>query len=216
MIAIVFAIEYESAGFLARAHRQLLVSTWTLGVMGKHAAATFEKLVKKDRPQVVVSAGFSGALHPDVPVGTVLIGENFTDPDIARRLPVPDGVRVARIITSDEIAESSAQKSRLGQESGALAVDLESAHLHAICTDFRVPMVSIRCIADPMEQDLPVPAHLLMDPESGRADSAAIFRFLFRHPAKTPEFARLVRNARTAQAALGDALITILPNLLKF
>jgi adenosylhomocysteine nucleosidase len=183
--------------------------------MGRHAVAVFEKQIRAERPQLVISAGFSGALQPDVPVGTIVIGENFTDPHIARQLRVPEGVRVARIVTSDEIVGSAEEKSRRGRESGALAVDLESAHLHAACVAWRVPMLSIRSIADPMEQNLPVPAHLLVDPESGRADSAAIFRFLFRHPANVPEFARLVGNARTAQTALADALVKILPSLLR-
>jgi adenosylhomocysteine nucleosidase len=215
MIALVFALEFESAGFRAVLQNRMCVSVWTLGVMGKGAAAALEKLIRKNRPEVVVSAGFSGALQPEIPVGTVLLGENFTDPELARNLPLPEGFRIGRIVTSDEILETAAEKSALGRESGALAVDLESAHLHAVCSRNGVRMVSIRCISDTAEQDLPIPRHVLMDAQTGRSDPSAIFRYLFRHPSQAPEFARLVRNARLAQQSLAKGLNEILPVLLK-
>jgi len=215
MIAIVFALEFESAGFRAVLQNRMCVSVWTLGVMGKRTAPALEKLIQKNRPSIVISAGFSGALQPDIPAGSVLLGENFTDPDLARQIPVPAGIRIGRFVTSDGILESTAQKRALGLESGALAVDLESEHLHDVCSRTGVPMISIRCISDDMEQELPLPGHILMDPETGRPDPGTIFRYLFRHPAKAAEFARLVRSARMAQRALADALNEILPALLK-
>ena len=215
MIAAVFALEFESAGFRAAMQSRMCVSVWTLGVMGGRAAQALEKLVHKNRPALVISAGFSGALQPNIPIGTLVLGENFTDSDVARHLILPAGFLVGRIVTADEIVESAAQKMALGLESGALAVDLESAHLHAVCSKLGIPIVSIRCITDAMEQDIPLPRHLLMDPESSRPDPGSIFRYLFRHPAKVPEFASLVRNARAAQAALANGLNDILPALLR-
>ncbi|MEI6278863.1 MAG: hypothetical protein WCQ16_05695 [Verrucomicrobiae bacterium] len=216
MIAVVFAMEFESAGFRAVQKSRLCVSVWTLGVMGKRTAASLEKLILENRPEMVISAGLSGALQPDIPVGTVLLGENFTDRELASSLPIPEGFLVGRIVTSDEILETAAKKTALGRESGALAVDMETAHLHAVCTRNGVRMVSIRCITDTMQQDLPIPGHVLMDAETGRTNPGAIFRYLFRHPASVPEFARLVRNARLAQQTLANGLNEkILPPLLK-
>jgi len=216
MIAITFALEFESAGFRAIQQNRMCVSVWTLGVMGYRSAAALDKLILKNRPDVLVSTGFSGALQPDLPVGTVLLGENFTDCELARSLPIPGNFRVGRIVTSDEILESAAQKSAMGRETGALAVDLESSHLHGVCSRNGVRMVSLRCITDTLEQDLPIPGHVLMDPETGRSDPGTIFRYLFRHPAKAPQFARLVRDARLAQQSLASALNEkVLPALLR-
>jgi adenosylhomocysteine nucleosidase len=215
MIAIVFALEFESAGFRAVLKNRMCASVWTLGVMGRRVEPALEQMIQRNRPELIVSAGFSGALQPGIPIGTLVLGENFTDRDLARNFPIPDGFRVGRVVTADEILETSAQKMELGSQSGALAVDLESEYLHAVCSRNGVPMVSIRCITDRMEQDLPVPGHVFMDVETGRSDPGAIFRYLFRHPSAAPEFARLVRNARIAQRSLADGLNEILPFFLK-
>lgn len=215
MIAVVFAVEFESAGFRARMEKRMCVSVWTLGVMGKHCAPALDKLIRKHRPEILISAGFSGALQPGLPIGTVLLAENFTDSDLARNLPIPGTFRVGRTVTVAELLETGSQKKALGLETGALAGDLESSHLHSVCLQNGVRMLSIRSISDTIDQDIPIPGNVLLDPETGRADPKAIFHYLFRHPAKAPDFARLLRDARTAQQSLADGIKQILPSLLR-
>jgi hypothetical protein len=215
MISVVFALEFESAGFRARLQQRLCVSVWTLGVMGARSAPVLQNLLERQRPKIVVSAGFSGALREGLPVGTIVLGENFTDPRLIKNLPVPEEVRVGPVITSDQILETPIAKADLGARTGALAADLESAHLHQVCQSAGVPMVSIRCISDTVDQVITIPGDVLMDPDTGRADPRAIFRYLFRHPAKAPDFARLVRDAKTAQSSLASTLNSLLPALLR-
>lgn len=76
-------------------------------------------------------------------------------------------------------------------------------------------MVSVRTISDILEQDVPLPGNILIDSETGRSDPASIFRYLFRHPAKAAQFAKLVSNARSAQQSLANALAVILPLMLR-
>ncbi len=215
MIAVVFALEFESAGFRARLQPRLCASVWTLGVMGARTGPALRKLLERNRPGIVVSAGFSGALRPGIPVGTIVLGENFTDPQVAKLLPLPEGTRVGPVVTSDKILETPADKAELASHSNALAADLESAHLYAACQDAGVSMVSIRCISDALDQSIAIPGNVLLNLETGRADPQAIFRFLFRHPGKAPDFARLVRDAKIAQAALAGTLKSLLPALLR-
>jgi len=215
MIAVVFAIEFESAGFRARIERRLCVSVLTLGVMGKCAAPALEKLIHQHRPKVIVSAGFSGALQPGLPVGTILLSENFSDPELLKSLDVPSSFRIGRTLTADSILETSAQKEALGQATGALAGDLESLHLQVVCARNSVRMLSIRSISDTLDQSIPIPSSVLMDPESGRANPTAIFHYLFRNPSKAPDFARLLRDAKTAQKSLASGIQQILPSILR-
>ncbi|MFZ4774501.1 MAG: hypothetical protein ACOYM3_04015 [Terrimicrobiaceae bacterium] len=215
MIATVFALEFESAGYRAIQVPQMCVCVWTLGVTGHRSAPALKRLMEKNRPQILVSAGFSGALKPELGVGSVVIGENYSDPQILSRLPVSQNFRVGPVITAGTILETSVAKRDLGEKSGALAVDLESAHLHEVCRSMGVPMISIRCISDTVDQDLPLPGSVLINPDTGKSDPALIFQYLFRHPAQVSQFARLISCARTAQRSLAGALGEILPNLLR-
>jgi len=215
MTAVVFAIEFESAGFRARLERRLCVTVMTLGVMGKRCAPLLEKLIQQHNPGIIVSAGFSGALQPGLPVGTIVVAENFTDPGVLQNVRVPESFRVGRTITVDDVLETVEQKTTVGRETGALAVDLESSYLQEACIRNGVKMISVRAISDALDQDIPIPARVLLDPQSGRANPKAIFQYLFRNPSKAPDFARLLRDARTAQQALASGIQEILPAILK-
>lgn len=215
MIAVVFALEFESAGFQAMQSRQLCVETWNLGVTGARSADALRRLIAINRPEIIVSAGFSGALIPDLQLGTIVIGQNYTDPEILRCLKATSKYQVGPIVTAARILETSAEKRELGEKSGALAGDLESEHLYAVCIESGIRMLSIRTISDALQHDMPVPADILINPETGKADPSAIFRYLFTHPAKAPHFAKLVSGARTAQQSLATALGEILPGLLR-
>lgn len=214
MISVVFALEFESAGFRARFQPRLCVSVWTLGVMGHRAGPALEKWLERQRPGILVSAGFSGALQPDLPVGTIVLGNNVSDPDLLRAVS-SENFLVGPLATASAILESPAQKALLGQQTGALAADLESSHLFAACQARSISMLSLRCISDAVDQPLAVPGNLLLNPETGRSDPQAIFRHLFRHPAQAPDFARLVRDAKSAQTSLASALQSLLPILLR-
>lgn len=214
MISVVFALEFESAGFRAHFQPRLSVSVWTLGVMGHRAGPALEKWLDRQRPGILVSAGFSGALQPNLPVGTILVGDNMSAPALLRALS-SENLLSGPITTASAILESPDQKKLLGQQTGALAADLESAHLFAACLARNIPMLSLRCISDAVDQPLAVPGNVLLNPKTGRSDPYAIFRYLLRHPSQAPDFARLIRDAKSAQNSLASALQSLLPILLK-
>lgn len=215
MIAVVFALEFESAGFRAMQSRQLCVETWNLGVTGVRSADALRRMIAINQPEIIVSAGFSGSLSPELQMGAIVIGQNYTDPDLLRLLSVFPQYRTGPIVTAPHILETAAAKNELAAASGALAGDLESEHLYKVCLETGIKMVSVRTISDTLQQDLPVPGDILINPESGKTDPSAIFRYLFTHPAKAAHFARLVTGAKVAQQSLARALAEILPALLK-
>jgi len=174
-----------------------------------------ERLIQAHRPGIIVSAGFSGALQPGLPIGAIVLAENFSDSGLLRTMPLPESFRVGRAITVDDVLETAEQKKAAGRETGALAVDLESSHLQKVCHRSGVPMISIRAISDALDRDIPIPAGVLIDPESGRANPKAIFNYLFRNPSKAQDFARLLRDAKMAQQSLASGIQQILPSILK-
>ena len=174
-----------------------------------------KRMIEINRPELVISAGFSGALQPGLGLGAIVIGENFSAPQIVRNLAIFPEFRIGPTITVADILETSDDKKRLGEMSGALAGDLESGHLYGVCCEAGIPMLSVRTISDTLDQDVPLPGSVLIDPETGRSDPAAIFSYLFRHPAKAAQFAKLVSGARSAQQSLANALGQILSVVLK-
>jgi nucleoside phosphorylase len=215
MIATVFALEFESAEFRAMQRRRLCVSVWTLGVTGQRCAAALQRMIVKNRPEIVVSAGFSGSLQAGLELGTIVIGENFSDPQLVRRVQSMGNFLSGPISTVPEILETSDAKKHLGMSSGALVGDLESAHLYEVCRHAGIPMLSVRTVSDTLEQDMPLPADVLINPKTGRSDPSAIFQYLFRHPTQAAQFAKLVRGARFAQQSLAAALESIIPVVLR-
>jgi adenosylhomocysteine nucleosidase len=161
-------------------------------------------------PTLLISAGFAGGLQPGLKAGDLILGENHSDPDVVSRLSLHDGWRIGCVSTAESILESAEDKRFLGLRTGCLAGDLETAHLARICGDRGLPMLSVRCISDAMEDDLPVPADVLLNPKTGRPDSLALFRHLISRPSSVAGFNKLLKNSRVAQDHLARGLEEIL------
>ncbi len=215
MIAIAFALEFESAFFRARHDSRLRVAVWLLGTMGAGAAASLEKKLAQSRPALVVSAGFAGALQPDLKAGDLIIGKNYSDLQIVTQLTLGEEWRMGDILTADAIIERAEDKLRLGVETGCLAGDLETSHLARICSDQNLPMLSVRCISDTAADDMPVPSHTLLNPATGRPEPFQLFRHLIANPTSVPGFNKLLKNAKLAQTRLAQGLDELLPQLLR-
>jgi adenosylhomocysteine nucleosidase len=215
MIAIAFALEYESASFRARHDPRLRVGVWLLGEMGVGAAASLAKKLDDSAPALLISAGFAGGLQPGLKVGTLVLGENHSDPHIVSKLSLDQGWHVGGVSTAEAILERAKDKRFLGMRTGCLAGDLETAHLANVCFERGIPMLSVRCISDAMEDELPVPANTLLNPKTGRPDPIALFRYLISHPSSVAGFNKLLKNSKTAQDRLAKGLEEILPQLLR-
>lgn len=215
MIAVAFALEFEGAYFRAKYDARLRLSIWHFGAMGVSAAAVAEKKLATSRPDLLISAGFAGALQETLAVGDLVIGQNYTDPAILERLDLSARWRVGDLVTVPAILESEADKRRVGQESGAMVADMETQLLADLCRAREVPMLSMRCISDAVADDMPVPAPVLLNPKTGRPEPLLLFRHLISNPTCVTGFNRLVKNSRAAQAGIASGLEEILPQLLR-
>jgi len=215
MIAVAFALEFESAFFRAKHNPRLRLAIWLLGAMGSGAAMVLERKLAEIQPELVISAGFAGGLQPDVRVGDLILGKNSSDPGIVERLVLSKRWHAGDILTCERILETVADKRRLGVESGCLAADLETGHMAEVCRKRGIPMLSVRCISDAVEDAMPVPAETLLNPASGRPEPLKLFKHLVSNPGSVPGFNRLLKNAKTAQSQLASGLDEILPQLLR-
>ena len=106
---------------------------------------------------LVVSAGACGALAPELAVGALVVPEAVIAPD-GRRLPTAALAGLARngtLASVDRVLEDAAAKSRLWLETGALAVDMESATILDWAAGHGAAAAVVRAVSDPAGRGVP-------------------------------------------------------------
>ncbi|HET8892696.1 MAG TPA: hypothetical protein VFM96_01170 [Gaiellaceae bacterium] len=149
--------------------------------------------------QPVVSFGVAGSLRDDLPVGTVIDASRVVDESGAVLWEgEPLGVAGARrgtILGASRIVDDPAERARLHAETGADAVDMESAMYARAGT----LAGCIRSISDTPTRRLGPLAEALKP--DGRIDALGLARAFVRSPG---ESFRAARDARAALRALGS------------
>lgn len=166
------------------------------------------------RPKVVLVAGFAGALEASLRVGDVVLATEVADgqgqcwpapwPGELPAGPWQPPLRRGRLLTLPQLAASPAEKQRLGQEHGALAVDMESAVAARVCARHGVPFGCVRAVSDSWDQ--PLPPALAAVLFRGRVSPARLLLALARSPSLVRDLWRLARHTRLAADQLGKAL----------
>jgi adenosylhomocysteine nucleosidase len=125
-----------------------------VGVGARHLAA---RLSDARTPSLVISAGICGALAPELAIGALVVPEVVLAPDGRRHVTAaPRGVRRSgTLVTADRVLVDAAAKSRLWLETGALAVDLESAEILAWAAARGLPGLVVRGVSDPAGRGVP-------------------------------------------------------------
>ncbi len=179
-----------------------------LGIGAAAAAEAMGRVMADARPEAVICAGFAGGLDPRLRVGDVVIAENFTAPELLARAPLR-AVR-GKLVTHPAAVETPEAKAALARESGAIAVDMETAIVAELYRAAGLPLLAVRAISDSASEALPVPFEEWFDLERQRPRVWRLLRFLAAHPAQIRPFARFVRGLSPARRALGEYLVALL------
>ena len=160
----------------------------------------------------IVSVGLAGALDGALVPGTLVVadavlaaGERYlTDPDWSRllRSRLPGAVHGA-IAGVDRIVGDRLGKRTLYEQTGAIAVDMESHVAARLATAHGLPFVALRAIADPLGRALP-PAAMIAMRDNGRVDLAAVLKSLARRPQQLGSLLGIALDTRRALRALRD------------
>lgn len=168
------------------------------------------------RPALLIGSGYAGAVQARAEVGDLILGENFSDPEVAAdatRLLAAWRWHQGPLRTQPQVAETIAAKAALAASTGALAVDMETAWIAAACAQAGVPMLSLRVISDAAGQAFPAPGHILFDAIRQRPRYVALPLWLLLHPGRIRPFARFVGGLAPAQENLARALEHLLTRL---
>ena len=110
----------------------------------------------------VFSCGFAGGLNPNLKVGDVVF--ETADENLRAGL-LRVGATPAIFFCTDRIATTVAEKQKLRAETGADAVEMESAVIHEICREHGIPCATVRVISDTAHEDLPLDFNALSKPD---------------------------------------------------
>ena len=159
----------------------------------------------------VISVGLAGALSPLLKVGDVVIADQVIHGRETWRCSEMWRVTLAAnlaeahqgpVAASDVILENASAKAALYDDTGALAVDMESAVAGRFAQKRNLPFAVLRVISDDARHVLPPAALVAMKPDGGIA-IGRVLGSLLRHPLQV---AGLIRTARASNKAFKQLL----------
>jgi adenosylhomocysteine nucleosidase len=228
-IGIVCALPIELAPFLDRCTRLrtysggdfrfrgglydgIRIAVVQSGLGFARAREATQALVEAHTPAWIVSAGFSGALLPEMKVGDIVTADSIVDThghelkvDLNMSPDPAGGLHVGRIVTADAIVRTVAEKRALAERHGAIAVDLESLAVAQIARETQTRFMAVRSISDDLSADLP-PEVLAVLGSSGTVRIGATLGSLWKRPSSIKDMWRLREAAQTASERLATFL----------
>jgi nucleoside phosphorylase len=177
-------------------------------------------------PELVLTCGFAGGLNPDLKLGDVIFenhssssrresaqikaGDKLEPTDVVSyEKLVAAGAKPAKFFCADHIATTTAEKKKLCTETGADAVEMESAAIHAVCAKRGIPCATIRVISDTANEDLPLDFNALAKPDKN-LDYGKLLLAVAKSPGKIRALMKLQKQTQFAAERLAEVLAAIL------
>ncbi len=207
---ICFALKEEAAPFQKIVAGKSGISILIVGIGRENAEKSVRSFLAGEAgmlapPSLVLTCGFAGGLNPDLKLGEVAFE---TVDEILRAKLLAAGAKPAMIHCADRIATTVAEKQALRAETGAEAVEMESAAIQAVCAGRGIPCATVRVISDTADEDLPLDFNAL-----SKADKSLDFGKLAWAIAKSPRkiCALMTLQKKTSFAAgrLAEVLVKI-------
>lgn len=180
--------------------------------MGEERAGQAARALIAQPTTLVLSAGYAGALAPELRAGDLLMDPGSSDPEAARAVSEAAlrgglALREGPFFCAAEPLMTASQKTLATAQTKAVAVEMESRGVQAVCRSARIPFCSVRAVSDEAGQNLPAAVRAL-DSE-GRTGFGFWKAFLAR-PADWPDFLRLARSSGKAGTSLSRLIFQLL------
>lgn len=157
--------------------------------------------VRKEASRGLIMAGLGGALSPDLRLGDVVVHGDVPTclPGFGHRL------FVGPIASAEQIVGTIEQKAAMYRETGALAVDMETAAARFIAEGMQIPFLAVRAISDTSSQVLEADFLTLVD-AAGRTRVGRAIGMLASRPWR---LRGMLTVRRSAQLALRNLAVTV-------
>ena len=197
-----------------------LVALVLTGMGRARAQRGAEILLDGHRPRWIVSAGFGGALDPELKRNDIVVPRevvNLEGRRFAIDLAVPPeaearGLKTGRLLTVDELVRKASEKAELRRKFEADVVDMETSAIAALCGDRGVRFLSVRVVSDEAGVDLPPEILAIVGP-SGGLRLGATMGALWKRPSSVKDLLALRQHALEAADRLAAFLAGTFPRL---
>ncbi|MBW8865522.1 MAG: hypothetical protein JF609_11510 [Verrucomicrobia bacterium] len=212
---VCFALKEEAAAFRRIAAGKSDVKIVIVGIGQENATKSIRENLAGHSPTLVLTCGFAGGLDPDLKIGDVVFdipAKNKSEPTYVgccEKLTAA-GAKPVKFFCADHIATTVGEKTKLRQETGADAVEMESAAIHAVCAEKNIPCVTVRVISDTAHEDLPLDFNLLAKPDKSM-DFGKLAWAIARSPGKIGALMALQKKTGFAASRLAAVLGKIIP-----
>jgi adenosylhomocysteine nucleosidase len=210
-------------GFL----RDIRIASVECGAGRNKAERATHALLDAHHPDWVLSIGYAGALTEQLEIGDVIVANRIVPADapapadkagvkIDIKMPADEarGLYVGRIATAGHIVQTVAEKRRIAEQTGAIAVDMESLAVAETCRERKVRFIAVRAISDDCRSDLPNEVLSVLG-GSGSIRAGAIVGALWKRPSCYKDLWQLRQNAHTAAERLSLFLVSMLRQLVE-
>ena len=198
-IAVTFALPSESSEFLRRLGNKsrairngISIVRGTIGHRSIEVIHTgagenicserIGKFLENQQFDFLISAGFAGSLNHEVQVNDLLVAKNFSTVDLKHASLSNVSIYAANMVTVPALVDSGEERERIGRESQASAVDMETEFIARACAARGIALLSLRVITDTPTQPFPAPPSVLFDIQQQRTHVAALATFFLTHP----------------------------------
>jgi adenosylhomocysteine nucleosidase len=202
MIAITFALPAESSDFVKLLENRNAISREGVeivrgivrgkpvavihtGVGSEECRERMEVVLRREKFSYLISAGFAGALEPELKIGNVLVAENYSTPELVGSPSLElndDGTFLGKLLTVPRMVEGGEERESLAKKTGAVAVDMETGVIAEMCAAHNLPMLSARAISDTIADPFPAPAEVLFDVARQQTNFVRLGSYLLTHP----------------------------------
>ena len=201
------------------------------GAVGKDKAEfATRNVIKKYKPDFVISAGFAGGVREGLSAGDVFICDQlysiegpyaiWRSEDAVKKASHSEATiseilgdaansiesyRTCSCLSIPQFVLNSEMKSWIGSTFPVSIIDMESFWVSDVASEFDIPHVVVRSVLDPVDQELPAFVADTVGTSRNRAWERAL-KYLVTRPADAPKLIHLAFQVRTAGASLSDFL----------
>ena len=109
------------------------------GIGAERAGAVAEDIIRDFKPDLIISAGYCGALVKDLKIGDVVVSD----------------LQDRKLFCSPRPLFTCEDKTAASQREGAIIVDMESGGVSSAAKRHNVPFIAVKAVSDTLLDDLP-------------------------------------------------------------
>jgi adenosylhomocysteine nucleosidase len=186
----------------------------TLSGIGAASAYYAARSLLENGATGLISWGFAGGLTPEFSPGSLILPEQILAPDqsvynvdplwhgqLYSRLESSMKIHTGTLAESTVVLSNSTEKKAFFRQTGAAAVDMESASIARAAKEAGVPFAVIRAIIDSVETLIPRSVLNSID-QSGRVRPLRLLSGIVRNPSEWIASFKMGRNFLAARATL--------------